>query len=493
MLLGIDVGTSGCRAALFDESGGAVCQTFEGYGVNYPKNGWAEQDPDVWWAAVCRAVSRAMSESGTAPCMVDGIGIGGQSWSAVPVDGGGRALRETPIWMDTRAQDVCDDLNNTVGNERIFKFCGNPVKPNYTFPKILWYKKHERELYDKTDKILQSNGFIAFRLTGEVSQDLSQGYGHFCFDMEKGVFDLDFCREMGVKPSLLPEIFPCSHIIGRTTREAASLCGLAEGVPVVAGGLDAACGTLGAGVIEAGETQEQGGQAGGMSICTDRCVTDPRLITSFHVTPGRWLLQGGTVGGGGVCKWMRGSLCGSETGFGEMDEMAEKIPPGCEGLVFLPYMAGERSPVWDPYAKGVYYGLDYSKTKAHMIRAGLEGVAFSLRHNLETAGETGVAVTELRAMGGSANSLLWTQIKSDVTGKRITVPSSDTATTLGAALLAGVAVGAYAGFKEAVERTVSVVRTHEPNRENSGIYGETYDTYLSLYERLKGLAGGNTA
>ena len=276
-------------------------------------------------------------------------------------------------------------------------------------------------------------------------------------------------------------------------RKAAAECGLVEGIPVVAGGLDAACGTLGAGVIHSGETQEQGGQAGGMSICTEKYKADPRLILSYHVVPGKWLLQGGTTGGGGVMRWFEREFADYErmmkeqTGVSSLDQLnkiAEKVAPGCEGMVFLPYMSGERSPIWNPYAKGVFYGLDFAKTKGHMVRACMEGVAFSLRHNLEVAREAGAESDVLRAMGGSANSLLWTQIKSDITGKPIIVPASDTATTLGAALLAGVGVGFYKDYEEAVSLTVKETRRHEPDPKNKAVYDKTFETYMELYKSL---------
>ena len=257
--------------------------------------------------------------------------------------------------------------------------------------------------------------------------------------MKKGCWDEKMCKRLGIPMEFLPEICDCDHVVGTVTGKAAAECGLVEGIPVVAGGLDAACGTLGAGVIHSGETQEQGGQAGGMSICTEKYKADPRLILSYHVVPGKWLLQGGTTGGGGVMRWFEREFADYErmmkeqTGVSSLDQLnkiAEKVAPGCEGMVFLPYMSGERSPIWNPYAKGVFYGLDFAKTKGHMVRACMEGVALSLRHNLEVAREAGAEADVLRAMGGSANSLLWTQIKSDITGKPIIVPASDTATTL---------------------------------------------------------------
>ena len=398
--------------------------------------------------------------------------------------------------MDTRAQSICDRLNDEIGADSIFQVAGNSLQPAYSTAKVLWYKENLPEIYDKIYKILQSNSYIAYCLTGAITHDLSQGYGMHCFDMRTCTWDYDMCDKLGIPRSFLPELVPSDQVVGTVHEKAAAESGLAVGTPVVAGGLDAACGTLGAGVIHPGETQEQGGQAGGMSICIDEYKADPQLILSPHVVPGQWILQGGTVGGGGVMIWFEREFADYERSMKEvtgksslvqLNEIAEKVPAGSDGVVFLPYMSGERSPIWNPYAKGVFYGLDYSKTKGHMVRACMEGVAFSLRHNLEIAEEAGADAAVLRAMGGSANSLLWTQIKSDVTGKPIVVPSSDTATTLGAVILAGIGVGFYDSYEEAVRLTVKETRRHEPNPENKAVYDKDYETYLALYELLKGL------
>ena len=495
-LLGIDIGTSACKVAVFDREGNVVRAGTGDYAVYYPHPGWAEQDPDEWWRAICGAVQGILAGGGILPGQIAGVSIDGQSWSAIAIDKDGNVLTRTPIWMDTRAQSICDRLNREIGAEKIFEISGNSLQPSYTTAKVLWYKENLPDVYSRTDKILQSNSFIAYRLTGEVSQDISQGYGLHFFDMKKGTWDKDMCREMGLPIEFFPDIVPCDRVVGTVTAEAAKLTGLLEGTPVVAGGLDASCGTLGAGVVHPGETQEQGGQAGGMSICMDTYKADPRLILGYHVVPGLWLLQGGTTGGGGVMRWFEHEFADYErsiqetTGISSLNQLnviAEKVPAGCEGLIFLPYMAGERSPIWNPAAKGVFYGLDFSKTKGHMVRACMEGVALSLRHNLETAKEAGAEVNVLRAMGGSANSRLWTQIKSDMTGKPIVVPSSDTATTLGAAMLAGVAVGMYKDYEEAVRLTVKETRRHEPDPEKKEIYDRVYGRYIELYESLKGM------
>ena len=492
LLFGIDIGTSSCKVAVFTPEGAVVAAKNAEYEVYRPHPGWAEQDPEDWVKGVYDCIRRIFAETDIKPSEIKGIGVDGQSWSAVAVDKDGRVLINTPIWMDMRAQDICDRLNNEIGEDAIFKLSGNPLKPSYTTPKIIWYKENHPEIYERIDKILQCNSFLVYRLTGELSQDVSMGYGLHCFDMHNARWDMDMAKALGIPQSFLPQIFPCTAVVGRVTEEAAKETGLAAGTPVVAGGLDAACGTLGAGVVRPGETQEQGGQAGGMSICIDEYAADPRLILSYHVAPDTWLLQGGTTGGGGVMRWFEQNFADyeRENGSGrsslvQLNEIAEKVPAGSEGLIFLPYMSGERTPIWDPDAKGVFYGLDFSKTKGHFVRACMEGVAFALRHNLEVAEASGAEVEELKAMGGSANSLLWTQIKADITGKRITVPASDTATTLGAAILAGVGVGIYASCEEAVDKTVHTTRTHEPDPGNKDVYDKAYSIYREIYEQLK--------
>ncbi len=495
-LLGIDIGTSACKIGIFTKDGKVEGASSGDYPVYYPKAGWAEQNPDEWWEAVCDTIRKVLDSSGVKPTQIAGIGIDGQSWSAIAIDKEGKVLTNTPIWMDMRAQSICDRVNREIGAEKIFELCGNMLQPSYTTAKILWYKENLPEVYERIDKILQSNSFIAYRLTGKITQDISQGYGLHCFNMRTGQWDEKMCGAMGIPASFLPEIVPSHHIIGTVTKEAAEQTGLAEGIPVAAGGLDAACGTLGAGVVRAGETQEQGGQAGGMSICIGEYAADPRLILGFHVVPGQWILQGGTTGGGGVMRWLEREFGDYErsvaaqkgrTSLHQYNEEAEQVLPGSDGLVFLPYMAGERSPIWDPNAKGVFYGLDFGKTKGHVIRSCMEGVAYSLKHNLDVAESVGASVKELLSVGGSANSALWMQIKSDITGKPLAVVFSDMSTTLGAALLAGVGIGMYKDFEEAVSQTVKITRRYEPNMENREIYQKNYDIYIDLYENLKEL------
>lgn len=490
ILLGIDIGTSACKVGAFSTDGTVVYQATEAYETFTPMPGYAEQDANDWWKAVCAAMQRMARESRFRAKDVVGIGVDGQSWAALPVDQGGNPLRRALIWLDRRSTQQCEWIRQTVGEDDVFSVSGNPLSPGYTTGKILWIRQHEPDIYRQTHQFLQCNSFIVYKMTGRFSQDVSQGYGVHVFDIANGSWNTGLCKRMSILPELLPPLFESSDIVGELTPEAAEACGLPAGIPVVAGGLDAACATLGVGVIHPGEVQEQGGQAGGMSIVVDRPVSHPSLILGRHVIPGVWLLQGGTVGGGSL-RWLRRELAREfprdEDFYDAVQHELPAIPVGSGGIVFLPYMAGERSPIWDIHARGVFVGLSYETTRAHFIKSVMEGCAFALRHNLMTAAETGVDITELRSMGGAANSAVWNQIKADVTGKVIKVPSSHTATTLGAALLAGIGVGIYKNTAEAVAQTVRIHQVYEPQPSHSRLYDEFYDIYLETYQRLKTL------
>lgn len=486
LLLGIDIGTSACKIAVFNRKGKVIAQSNQGYQLYYPHPGWVEQDPDEWWEGICLGIKDCLVQSGIHPEQIKGIGIDGQSWSSIPVDREGRCLHNTPIWMDTRAKEIAERVTEKVGADRIFEVAGNEFLPSYTAPKILWFKEERPELYEKTYKFLHSNSYIGMKLTGVMSSDKCQNYGIHFFNMKTCTYDEALAEEIGISLDKVPDIYSCHDIIGSVTKEAAAATGLAEGTPVVAGGLDAACGTLGAGVYKANQTQIQGGQAGGMSICEDEPIAHPKLILSTHVVPDLWLLQGGTVGGAGALRWFKQEFGEGQT-FDQLTEPAEKVSPGSDGVVFLPYMSGERCPIWNPDAKAVFYGLGFDKTKGHMVRALLEGVVFSVAHNLKVAEEAGANIKEMdiRAMGGAANSRLWMQMYADVTGCRISIPASDTATTLGVAILAGVGIGMYGSFEEAVKETVKITRVQEPNPENYENYRKSLDLYLELGEKLK--------
>lgn len=489
-LLGVDIGTSACKLAAFHLNGEIAFQVTAAYDTFTPYVGFAEQQPEDWWHAVCRCTEQMFKTSGIRSEEILGVGVDGQSWSLIAVDQTGHVLRPAIIWLDRRSTVQCRTLVEQLGEDEILDISGNPMAPGYTTPKILWMKEHEPELYRKTHQFLQSNSYIVYKLTGALTQDVSQGYGIHAFDIQRKAWSESAAEQLGLNLELFPVIFECDAVVGEVTTQAAFESGLRPGTPVVAGGLDAACATLGVGAVVAGDVQEQGGQSGGMSIVTNHAVYDKRLICGCHVLRNRWLLQGGTVGGGSM-RWFRREFArefSDDDAFFEMiNREAQAARPGSNGLLFLPYMAGERSPIWDADAKGVFIGLSYECTRGDLIRSMMEGMAFSLRHNLDTAEETSVRIELLRSMGGAAKSPLWMQIKADVTGKRMLVPHSDMASTLGAAMLAGMGVGVYKDGADAAQQSVHIRREYHPRLETSSVYEGHYQIYLETYQRLKDL------
>ncbi len=489
-LLGIDIGSSALKMAIARTDGRIMASATGAYPTHVPRPGWAEQNPDDWWTAICAHLPGLFREAGIAASDIGAIGVDGYSWASVALDGQGRVLCNTPLWYDTRAVDECRAIRKVVTDDEVLRLSGNPIHPNYALPKAMWCRAHVPGAA-AIRTLLSTNGYVVYRLTGERTQDVSQAYGYACYDVRQGTWDADMLARLPIDPTWLPPVVPSGAVVGGVSPLAARETGLAPGTPVVAGGLDAACGTLGAGVLEPGQTQEQGGQAGGISICTDTYTPTPGMILSHHVVPGRWLLQGGTVGGGGVMRWLAEMLyptdhAGDGQGrFAGMDALAADVPPGADGLIFLPYMAGERSPLWNPGAKGVFFGLDYAKTRGHIVRAALEGVAYSLRHNIEAAGAPGDAISEMRSVGGAARSAVWMRIKADVTGRPIRPAGGDLATAKGALMLAGVGAGLLPDFDEAARRFTALEPPYLPDAANGPRYDEGYARYRRLYESLR--------
>lgn len=475
-LLGLDIGTSACKAALFSVDGQLIGKAERSYQTYCPYSGWVEQNPEDWWKATYESIRELLQSTNVSSADIAGIGVDGQSWSMVLLDAKGRVLMPSPIWTDTRAMSVCSDMLSVVPD--IVERSGNPAVPGYTTPKLLWLKKAYPSVYQRVAKVLQSNGFIVQRLTGKCSLDVSQAYGWHCFSNKNMTWDDEVIHELQIDRRLLPPLHACHQIVGGVSEDAARLTGLVVGTPVMAGGLDAAAGTLGVGVTDNGETQEQAGQAGGMSICLDRYVSHPQLILSAHVVPGRWLLQGGTTGGGGAFKWLNEQCCPDLT-FEQMTSLAENVPPLSKGMIFLPYMSGERTPLWLPEAQGVFYGLSLHVGRVEMIRAVMEGVAYALKHNLDTALQAGCRVKRMRSSGGCARSELWMRIKADATGCIMQTANSENATVRGAAIIAGVGVGALSGWNVWKPDDASLI-CYDPNEAMQVVYRKGYEQYLQL-------------
>ncbi len=494
ILIGIDIGTSGCKTAAYTIDGSVLGTVTEAYNVNRRTALEAEQDAEDWWNAVCLNIQRLINESGVDPKRVMAIGVVGHSWATLPVNRDGRPLHPAMLWLDRRALSECEKIREDIGEDYVLSVSGNRIDPAYCVPKMMWLQNHKPDVYKSAYKFLQSNSYIVHRLTGEFTQDASQGYGYYVFDIKKRDWSEEALEKLQIDPDLLPAVFESDTVVGQLTRQAAEATGLVPGIPVIAGGVDCAAACLGADITEHLETQEQAGQAGGMTICTDRPYRDSRLISGCHVLRERWHLSGGTVSGG-VLNWIYQQVLG--TGFYDSSLLEERGPfellseeaaqadPGSGGLIFLPYMAGERTPIWDPLAKGVFVGLSYEKRRSEIIRALMEGAALALRHNLEVAAAAGAEPASLVSVGGGSKSAVWCQIKADVTGVPLGVPNMQDGTVFGAAFLAGIGVGAFDDYKAALKRIVKVEKWYEPRSEFRGLYDDLYEAYLLSYQSLK--------
>ncbi|NMB13187.1 MAG: FGGY-family carbohydrate kinase [Firmicutes bacterium] len=495
VLLGIDIGTSSCKVGVFTLEGEALGMATHPYEILRNTAYEAEQDAEEWWQATCLCIQSLLSANAFAPHEVAAIGVVGHSWATLPVDEKGNPLRNAMLWLDRRSLQECRYLEEVVGEQHILELSGNRIDPAYCVPKMLWIRNNEPEIYAKAYRFLQSNSFIVHKLTDVFTQDASQGYGYYVFDTERRSWSWEACEVMGIERQLLPEVYESVAVVGEVTSQAAAMTGLMAGTPVVAGGVDCAGACLGAGLIEHGATQEQAGQAGGMTIVTQRPYKDSRLISGCHVIDHRWHLSGGTVSGG-VLNWFYGNILAANGGIASLGDgrpnpfellslEAETSPVGADGLLFLPYMAGERTPIWDPQARGVLLGLSYEKSRADLVRALMEGAALALRHNLEVAGQVGIRPTRLISVGGGAKSKVWCQIKADVTQLPLGIPSMDDGTVFGAAFLGGIGVNAYANWQESLRRMAEIRQWYEPREASTGLYDELYQIYLASYVALR--------
>ncbi|NMB46464.1 MAG: FGGY-family carbohydrate kinase [Firmicutes bacterium] len=495
VLLGIDIGTSSCKVAAFSLVGETLGTAAWPYEIMRNTAYEAEQDAEEWWQAVCFCLQDLLGKGAFQPQDVAAIGVVGHSWATLPVDEQGNPLRNAMLWLDRRSLPECRYLAQAVGEEYMLELSGNRIDPAYCVPKMHWIRNNEPHVYAQAHKFLQSNSFIVHKLTGVFTQDASQGYGYYVFDTDRRNWSEAACERMAIAHELLPEVYESVEVVGEVTSRAASVTGLAAGTPVVAGGVDCAGACLGAGLIEHGATQEQAGQAGGMTIVTDRPYKDSRLISGCHVIDQCWHLSGGTVSGG-VLNWFHGSILaagsdlsplgdGEQQPFERLSLEAEMSSAGAGGLLFLPYMAGERTPIWDPQARGVFMGLSYEKTRGDVVRSMMEGAAFALKHNLTVAGEAGIMPAGLISVGGGAKSRVWCQIKADVTQLPLGIPSIEDGTVFGAAVLGGIGVNAFSDWQKALKEMVAVKQWYQPSGTNTEVYDELYQIYLKSYAVLK--------
>lgn len=494
LLLGVDVGTTSVKAVLFDTQGIVLAEASQEYLTRYPHPNWAEQDPEEWWQATCATIRRIFADGRFNAAQVAAVGISCQAPSMVAVGRDGRPLAPALIWMDRRSERECAWLRDQVGQAAISRINGGRIDPYYMVPKLLWFKANCPDLYAATHQVLQANGYIIHQLCGVFSIDLSHGPLTLCFDSVRGDWSDPLLDAMGLDRAKLPPVYPCSAVVGEVSGAAAAACGLASGTPVVAGMADGTAASLEAGLVQVGDAVEMTGQSTVLLICSDRPYLGDELIPLGHAIPGRYLVVGALVASGGALRWFRDQLGERERAeaaqrgvdpFDLLTEAAASSPPGANRLVFLPYLYGERSPIWDSDARGVFLGLTLATRKCDLIRAILEGAAYGLRHNVEAAARAGFPLTTLACVGGGARSPLWNQIKADVLGRPIRLPRAATGAPLGDAIVAAVGAGMYPTVEAAVAQMVEPGSEYAPNPEPAARYDALYRIYVGLYPALR--------
>lgn len=488
LLLAHDLGTTGNKASLFTAEGTLLASAFHPYGTRYERPGWAEQDPADWWEAVALSTRRLLLEAGRAPEDVAAVGFSGQMMACLPVDAGGDPLTDAIIWADQRAQREAEWLRERIGAEEVYRITGHRASPSYTAAKLLWQREHQPELFATTHRILQPKDFVAYRLTGIMATDYSDASGTNLFDLNQRRWSERIMERLELPMELLPPALPSSTIIGGVTREAAEATGLAYDTPVVIGGGDGACATVGAGVVLPSDAYNYIGSSSWISIVSTEPLYDPeqRTFTFAHLDP-RYFFPTGTMQcAGGSYDWLDRLLRGDagQPLYHELDALAASAPVGAQGLLFLPYLIGERSPHWNPNARACFVGLSMAHGRAEIARAVLEGVALNLRTILGAFRQQGARIDALRVIGGGAKSPLWRQILADVLEVPLLRPRlAAEATALGAAIAAGVGVGLLPDYGAAAD-WVSVQQGEAPRLDAVAEYDELYPLFAAAYEAL---------
>lgn len=494
--LGLDVGTSGTKALLMAEDGRVAATDLAEYPLSTPRPQWAEQDPEDWWRAVVRTTSNVLQKANVRGEEVAGVGLSGQMHGSVFLDKDNHVLRPALLWCDQRTQAECDWITAQVGRENLVRYISNPVLTGFTAPKIVWLRNHEPDVYAQVVKVLLPKDYIRFRLTGVHATEVSDASGTALLDVANRRWSQEVLDAAQIPRGFMPECSESVEVTGRVHAEGAALTGLAAGTPVVGGGGDNAAGAVGSGIVEPGVVFSTVGTSGVVFAPSDTPATDPalRVHTFCHAVPGKWHTMGVVLSAGGSLRWLRDTFFQPEgvvartTGgdpYTLMAQGAARVPLGSEGLVFLPYLTGERTPHPDADARGVFFGITLRHQRQHFVRAVMEGVAFALEDTFRIFREIGVPVSEVRAAGGGAKSPLWRQIQADVTGYPHAALAADEGPAFGAALLAAVGTEAYPTVPDACR---SVVRTASETTPDAGAhraYGRYGDVYRALYPALK--------
>lgn len=495
-LLGIDIGTSGTKTVLFDEKGNTIASALGEYPLYQPNIGWAEQDPEDWWKATYTTIQAVISKSGVNPSEIKGLGLSGQMHGAVLLDKNHCVLRKAIIWCDQRSSSECDQITSIIGRERLIEITANPALTGFTASKIMWVKNNEPQIFEQVKKILLPKDYIRYKLTGEFATEVSDASGMQLLDVPKRQWSGEVLSKLGIDRSFLGDVYESQEISGKVNASAAELTGLREGTPVAGGAGDQAAGAVGNGIVRPGVISSTIGTSGVVFAYSQNVTIDPkgRVHTFCHAVPNTWHIMGVTQGAGLSLKWFRDHFCIEEKRTAElmkidpyilMDQEAEKVDAGCSGLIYLPYMMGERTPHLDANAKAVFFGLSAKHEKQDMLRAVMEGVVYSLKDCLEIIKEMGVEISEVRASGGGGKSKLWRQMQADVFGTGICTINSSEGPALGVALLAGVGVGIYDSVAQACDATIQVKSKQDPDMALNARYAKFYQIYQRLYGSLK--------
>ena len=493
-LLGIDVGTTGTKALLIDPQGALTASVTTEYPLRTPRPLWAEQDPEDWWRATITSINRVLRQSGAKKEEIAGIGLTGQMHGLVLLDRQGAVIRPCILWNDQRSSVQCTSITETLGASQLIRLTGNPVLPGFTAPKLMWVREHEPHAYRRVAKVLLPKDYIRYRLTGEFFSEVSDASGTSLFAVGKRQWSDDMLKALDVPRAWLPDVTESPVASAKVSLKAAKHTGLLAGTPVVGGGGDQAAQAVGTGVITEGTVSVTLGTSGVVFAASNKYRIEPqgRLHAFCHAVPGQWHLMGVMLSAGGSLRWYRDALCAAEmaeakrTGRNAYDVIlgpAARVPAGCEGLIFLPYLAGERTPHPDPNARGVFFGLTLRHGKPHLTRAVIEGVSYGLRDSLELLRKLGLPLKQVRASGGGAQSALWRQVLADVFDTSIGTVNVTEGAAYGAALLAAVGVGVHRSVADACRKSLRITGMTKPGKA-AKVYADYYTRYRELYPTL---------
>ncbi|MGD8458574.1 MAG: xylulokinase [Anaerolineales bacterium] len=484
--IGIDSSTTATKALLMDEAGKIISIASSEYSYETPHPLWSEQSPHLWWDATVESIRKIVKESGVDPGEVKGIGLTGQMHGAVFLDENGEVLRPAILWNDQRTADQCNQIRERLGKENLIRITGNDALTGFTAPKILWFQQEEPEVYRKLAQILLPKDYVRFRLTGEYGTDRAGGAGTLLFDLEQRDWSQEVLKALDISPNLLPKTYEGTDITGVVSAEAAKATGLAQGTPVMAGGGDQAAAAVGTGAVEQGIVSLSLGTSGVVFVTMDHAAVEPdgRLHAFCHAVPGKWHFMGVMLSAGGSLRWHRDTFF-PDAKYDTLMESILKVPVGADGLYFLPYLTGERTPHPDPLARGAFVGLTVRHTLPHMTRAVIEGVSFGLRDSFELMKAAGLKnISQVRVTGGGAQSPIWRQILADVFNVDIITVNSEEGAAYGAATLAAVGSGLYPDVAAACRDFISVTGSVSPT-DAVAHYDRHYAVYRDLYPALK--------